>query len=97
MRNVLSSTLLAIVVAFALLGAATSPAYADGPDEFAPAALPDAAAPSLPVVFTDTDPIAVAPIVFTDSAPIQILPSVPEAVGAIVDMFDPGDPGLPPD
>jgi hypothetical protein len=97
MRNVLSSTLLAIVVAFALLGAATSPAYADGPDEFAPAALPDAAAPSLPVVFTDEEPVRITPIVFTDTDPAQVLAFVPEAVGAVVDMFDPGDPGLPPD
>ena len=97
MRNV-RSTLLAIVVAFALLGAATSPVYADdGPGQLVPSALPDAAiAPMLPVVF-DADPILVAPIVFTDSDPIQILPFVPEAVGGIVNAFDPGDPGLPPD
>ena len=98
MRNV-RSTLLAIVVAFALLGAATSPVYADdGPDQLVPSALPDASVtPALPLVFIAADPILVAPIVFTASDPIQILPFVPEAVGGIVNAFDPGDPGLPPD
>jgi hypothetical protein len=98
MRNV-RSTLLAIVVAFALLGAATSPVYADGgPDELVPAALPGVAtAPDLPVVFIDAEPALVAPIVFTDSDPVAVVRFVSQAGGGSTDYFDPGDPGLPPD
>jgi len=84
MRNV-RSTLLAIVVAFALLGAASSVAYADDPVDGVPSALPDAATPSAPAVFTNTDPVAVLGL------------ALPAGGSANIDFFDPGDPGLPPD
>ena len=84
MRNV-RSMLLAIVVAFALVGAASSTAYAFDPVELVPSALPDPAAPSTPAVFTDNDPVAALGIATLAGG------------GASKDYFDPGDPGLPPD